>query len=103
MKLEGTIKRYIGNSSELKPFVGQVITADDGSRYTLTTQDLPAGSSFLETDTGRIYRFTGTGWAVFEPIDENGVLLSAILQELVNMRKIQEIAFNVEAEELDPA
>lgn len=58
VKLESTIKRYIGLSTDTKPRVG---VAFDG--YVVLANDLPAGSSFLESDTGRIYRWDGSDWA----------------------------------------
>ncbi len=48
--LEGTIQRYIGLSTDVKP-----IEFTPG-------HPLPAGSSFFETDTFRISRFDGSSW-----------------------------------------
>lgn len=49
VKLEGSIKRFIGLSSDTKP-----------ERW--EDANTPAGSSFLEADTGRVYRWTGSEW-----------------------------------------
>lgn len=57
VRLESTIKRYIGNSTDPKPTFGVVI---DGVE--ITSADLPVGSSFMEADTGHIYRWSGTQW-----------------------------------------
>ena len=45
VRLEGTIKRFIGTSSDEKP-----------------TTDVPPGSSFLEANTGIVSRFDGMTW-----------------------------------------
>lgn len=74
VKLEGSIKRYIGLASDTKP------TPDE------TGETLPAGSSFLESDTGRIWRWSGTEWTNYAAQDEPAALLSAIYQELQNLR-----------------
>lgn len=57
VRLESTIKRYTGLSSDDKPRLGQ---NSDGVE--VSAADLPVGSSFLESDTGNIYRWTGTQW-----------------------------------------
>lgn len=56
--LEGSIKRYIGLSSDAKPEIGD--REVDGEE--LTRANLPAGSSFLEADTGVVYRWNGSEW-----------------------------------------
>jgi hypothetical protein len=76
VRLEGSVKRFIGLSTDVKPFVGQV--QDDGETL-LTAQDLPAGSSFLESDTGAIARWDGADWRA--PSAEDATVL--ILQELL--------------------
>lgn len=86
--LEGSIKRFIGLSSDTKPSLGSQV---DGST-TLTT-DLPPGSSFLETDTGNIWRWDGNEWT-FPFADENAqtFLLQMIyekLDELVTLRELE--------------
>lgn len=58
MRLESSIKRYIGLSTERKPRPG--LTMEDGVVVTLS--DLPAGSSFFEEDTGLVSRWTGLVW-----------------------------------------
>lgn len=81
VRLETTIKRYIGHSGDLKPRPGVVL--DDGS----TISDLPAGSSFLEEDTGRVYRWTGAIWSAAEGSDEQTLLLAEILAEVRALRE----------------
>lgn len=66
--LHGGIKRFTGTSQDTKP------------------QDIPAGSSFLETDTGRIYRFNGDMWT-YAAEDTTNELLSLILFELQMIRE----------------
>ena len=75
--LEGNIRRYIGLSTDDKPAAG----LDDL---------LPAGSTFLETDTKRIYRYNGTLWVDADVIEENTVLLTAIYSELLYLRQVIE-------------
>ena len=60
-RLVGTIHRYIGTSTEEKPYVGQM---DMATRAEITAADLPAGSTFEESDTGDEYRFDGRGWSL---------------------------------------
>ena len=63
MRLETSIKRYIGDSSERKPRPGEL--QDDGT--TLLATDLPSGSSFFEEDTGFVSRWTGYVWTTVPP------------------------------------
>lgn len=50
VKLEATTHRYLGLSTDEKPLTGS------------DNRAIATGSSFLETDTGNIYRFDGTHW-----------------------------------------
>ena len=84
MRLEATIKRYIGDSSETKPRPG--ILLEDGT--TLTVADLPVGSSFLEEDTGLVSRWMGLRWSV--PSSEPKEELEALNQILAEMRAQRE-------------
>lgn len=82
VRLEATIKRYIGHSTDTRPRPG--VSQPDGT--TLKIADLPPGSSFLEEDTGRVFRWDGTFWAA-APVDETQVeLLAAILREFRALR-----------------
>ena len=81
-KLEGSIHRYIGLSTDAKPVVGQTIEGND-----VTSQDIPAGSSFMETDTGRIFRYDGADWQVFIAEDAQQQVLEMIYAELVTIRE----------------
>lgn len=83
VQLEGSIKRWIGLSSDTKPYLG--LQADGTT--TLTAQDIPAGSSLLETDTGRIYRWDGTFWSVHIPADAQAEYFQAILFELASIKE----------------
>ena len=89
VRLEGQIKRYIGLSDDAKP--------------DHQTETIQAGSSFLESNTGRIYRSTGSAWLMFEPVEEQDLILSSILQELVKIRLLAEFRAEVTADELAPA
>ena len=79
VKLEGTIKRYLGLSTDTKPMpeVGESIAA---------------GSSFMETDTGAIYRFDGTAWRAAASDDEVAQLLVLIAGQLEEIKTILQIA-----------
>ena len=87
IKLEGSIRRWVGQSTDVKPKPG---VQADGS--TVADTDLPAGSSFLETDTGRIYRWDGAfSWQLALPNpDEQLYVLEAILIELSQLRQLYE-------------
>lgn len=82
--LEQSTKRFIGTSADGKP----TPSAD---------ALVPAGSSFLETDTGRIFRFDGVAWAfagmdTAAPADTPGLaVLQAILGELRRLREYLEL------------
>ena len=60
--LETTIKRFLGTSTEEKPYPG-LITADG---HEITENDMPAGSTFLVKDpnTGvtELFHWTGRDW-----------------------------------------
>ena len=86
VKLEGSIKRYIGLSSDPKPFLG---FQQDGT--TTTDYDLPPGSSFLESDTGYLYRWTGTAWSRPGGEDSHLALLELIYAELHELRELKEM------------
>ena len=75
VRLESAIKRYIGTSDDIKP------------RPESTGETLPAGSSFLESDTGRIWRWDGFDWTNFAGADEQAALLGAIYLELTQLRR----------------
>lgn len=102
-RLEQSTRRYIGTSGDAKPFVGQVVSsyaAGALTTVTLSATDVPAGSSFLETDTGLIYRYDGTLWSVAAPVDEATQLLRAVLREQRLTRAVLEHVHDVEAEDL---
>ena len=89
VQLEGSIRRFIGLSSDDKPQLGLQV---DGRVF--TAADLPAGSSFLETDTGKIYRWNGVDtWALPAPeADETLLVLQALLLEVTQLRQMVELA-----------
>ena len=53
----GAGRGYIGTSTDWKPHRG---VQQDGS--TVTTTDLPVGSTFIELDTGKTAVFDGVEW-----------------------------------------
>lgn len=84
--LEGTIKRFVGLSTDTKP-------------SSTPTNTIPAGSSFLESDTGRIARFTGLEWRIADLDTTQTELLAAILMELKRLCRIVEVAHDVEVDD----
>lgn len=94
IKLEGTIKRYIGLSTDIKPQSGEPFAGG------AVAETIPQGSSFLEADTGRIYRWLGTSWELNIPIDDQLVVLQAVLRELGNINRLLQLATGIEAESL---
>ena len=66
--LETTTKRFIGLSSDTKP------------------SDAPAGSSYLETDTGLIWRWDGHNWHNLEHRQVSQVLAEEMLAALWRIR-----------------
>lgn len=83
VRLETTIKRYIGLSTDEKPTPGQPF----GEKDALTSADVPAGSTFLATDSNEIWHWDGREWVVGEgpevrELKEIKGLLGAILERL---------------------
>lgn len=93
-KLEGSIKRWIGLSSDTKPGTGT-----DSEGVTVLSSDIPVGSSFLESDTGTIYRWMGTGWIAPAADGRIVELLTQILDEARRERIVQEIALDVKSDD----
>lgn len=90
VRLEGTTRRYIGLSTDEKPVPGYQL---DGSR--IAGQDLPAGSSFLERDTGRILRWDGESWTYPQPTDETQTeILQLLYVEMHALRELIERVVN---------
>ena len=89
VRLEGTIKRWIGLSTATKPFPGQVRESDG---VALGATDVPSGSSFFEADTWRIWRWSGTEWQYTDQNAEIVAYLKTISEQLgksVEYQKIQ--------------
>lgn len=59
VRLETKINRYIGLSTDTKPYPGLSM----GGRE-LTAADVPVGSSFLEADTNEVWHWNGREWLV---------------------------------------
>lgn len=92
VRLEGTIQRFIGTSQDNKPGV----PAD-------RTMTISAGSSFLEVDTGKIYRWDGFHWNAFVPLEEQTELLALIAQQLAVLQREFAVAFDLNFELIEPA
>jgi hypothetical protein len=89
IKLERTTKRYIGSSLDTKP-----VELEDGKA-------LPAGSTFLENDTARIFYWDGIEWKqgityiTVNPalgMDDTLETLQKILVEITDLRRHVELA-----------
>lgn len=91
VRLEGTIKRFIGTSDDTKP--GVPSNRDE---------ELPAGSSFLEVDSGKIYRWDGLGWVVYSALDEQSEWLSLIAQQLAVIQRQLAVGFDLDMELVEP-
>ena len=88
-RLENSTARYIGTSTEGKPQALGLATGSDGVERPTS---IPAGSSFLETDTGHIYRYDGTSWVYAPASADVEILLGAILAELTALREVITLA-----------
>ena len=97
IRLEGTIRRYIGLSSDDKPVPVPSYRSVDGSNVVSPAEIMLVGSSFMETDTGKIWRWDGRTWIHYEAEDENKILLSMILTELVGLSAIVQLTVGAEA------
>jgi len=78
--LERDTRRYIGVSTDRKP-----TELEDGKQ-------LPPGSSFLENDTRKIFRWDGFEWQHCEEEDESLYTLKLILFELTRLRELVTLA-----------
>jgi hypothetical protein len=74
IRLETSIKRYIGLSTDQKPRPG--VQGPDGT--TFINADMPPGTTLLEADTGRLWRWTGTDWILGAPDDATARLVAAV-------------------------
>lgn len=71
VRLEATIKRFIGSSTDEKP-----------------TAEVTPGSSFLETNTGVIYRFDGRVWvAATTEREEDAIYFQTMITLLSDIRE----------------
>ena len=82
VRLETTIKRYIGLSTDERP-----------------TDAQPFGSSLLESDTGRIWRYGTKGWMLAIAEDEQVQLLSVLVVEVLRIGKLLTLATGLDVEE----
>lgn len=97
VKLEGSIRRYIGLSSDTKPVPGM----QNADNTLVSDTDIPAGSSFFESDTGRIARWNGAAWLLPPPASDGDVLrLDAVLDELLRIRRVLEEVNGLSSDDL---
>ena len=93
VKLQNTTYRYIGLSTDEKPVpTGEGEGSSEAKQMDLV---LPPGSSFLENDTGKIYRWDGKSWRYTAQEDDQSQLLVAILLELRHIRTAVELATEI--------
>lgn len=90
VKLESTIKRFIGKSTDQKPVVGRYF-----GDVLIQAKDLPPGSTFLEEDffladgSQRIARWNGEAWTYpLAPATQaiSGATLEKLLKEITLLR-----------------
>lgn len=75
-KLEGQLHRYIGLSTDEKP---------------TTSVAAPVGSTFFESDTGRMYRWNGSDWDFPKGVSQTDSLLVELIFEVRAMRESIEV------------
>lgn len=101
VKLEGSIKRWIGLSSDVKPQPGQSFQSNGSPAAVLLDSDVPAGSSFLESDTGLVWRWNGIAWLAPPPPSDAGVMQLAVLaDELLRIRRLLETVNELDSNDL---
>lgn len=76
VRLEGTIKRFIGTSTDEKP-----------------TTDVPPGSSFLESNTGVVSRYDGTVWTAQPGMSTGGS--GGVSTSTTRMEALLEVAIEI--------
>ena len=84
VRLEGTIHRWAGLSTDDKPTPGYA----DAAGTVLTARDVPPGSTFKD-EKGRIWAFDGATWNLPEVADAVSPLVEAIgllRQEVAQLR-----------------
>lgn len=87
--LEGTVKRFVGLARDAKPRPG--VEGADGT--TPTAADVPAGSRFVESDTGRVFAWNGFDWHPAQPADATAELLGELVAETRAVRSGLELFF----------
>jgi hypothetical protein len=92
VRLEGTIKRFVGRSSDTMPRPG--VQGADGT--TPTDADIPVGSRFVVSDTGEEYRWNGSDWYPVEPESPVVGLLTELIAETRAVRSGLELYFALE-------
>lgn len=70
VRLESTIKRFVGSSADQKP-----------------QDDIPAGSSFLEGNTGAIFRWDGRAWMPSFAEERTDVYFQSMIGLLEDIRE----------------
>lgn len=75
-------RKYVGSSADTKPL-------------TTSSETIPVGSEFFESDTGLSFRYDGYGWALATPASmEVTSRLDTIIDEL---RLLRELHTNIAA------
>ena len=86
VRLETSIHRYIGLSTDVKPEPGLIV--DDRK---VTAADVPVGSTFLDADTEERWHWTGLEWRAEDSrevraLKENTGLLEEVVRQLTLLR-----------------
>lgn len=93
VRLEGTIKRFIGLSSDRKPGEDPIPVGGESAP--------PAGSTFFESDTGAIFRYDNGGWRIPESKgDQTDALLRLIVAELQRIHIHLQLADGLQTEDI---
>ena len=82
VKLENRISRFTGSSTDPKPRPGYAV---DGLE--ITDSDILPGSTFLESDTRRLFIWTGVAWVFADSAEvielrEIKSLLAAVVERM---------------------
>ena len=84
MRLVGTTHRWIGRSTEVKPYV-DLWDFDAGA--TLTANDVPAGSLFYEEDTGWEFIYRGGRWELAPDSGRTAIIIAKLDDLVVAIRE----------------
>lgn len=76
VKLESTIRRYIGLATDGLPTPGEY---SEAAGRVLTVEDVPPGSTFKDNH-GRISTWDGSGWRLLDMTADNADIVQALAE-----------------------